>query len=93
MITRELRAAEIRPLRKKTAFACSSLIGRHVVHRKISPRLKPGGGWMKETEDRDVVLMALVGAWAMVRRPKCAPYVCSASELLPPNAAISDVPR
>jgi hypothetical protein len=92
MSTRELRAAEIRPLRKKTAFACSALVGRHVVHRKISPHSFSAGKWTYDTEDRDVILMCVVGAWAMVRRPKCAPYVCYASELLPPNEKLSDCP-
>lgn len=87
------RRGEKPPSTDKTVFDCSALVGRHVVHRKISPRLKPGCGWMKETEDRDVVLMALVGAWAMVRRPKCAPYICFASELLPPNAESSNCAR
>lgn len=70
---------------RQRSEGAATMVGQHVVHRKISPCMKPGGGWGKESEDRDVVLLAISDEWAMVRRPKCAPYVCYASELLPPN--------
>lgn len=37
--------------------------------------------WTYETERRAVVLMAIVGMHAMVRRKGCTPYVCGTKEL------------
>ena len=37
--------------------------------------------WTYETERRVVVLMAIVGIYAMVRRKRCSPYVCNVKEL------------
>lgn len=37
--------------------------------------------WTHETEHRDVRVLAVVGIWAMVRRPGCAPYVCETKHL------------
>lgn len=55
------------------------------IHRCTQPDAYRGGKWTFRTEDRDVILMAVVDKWAMVRRPRCVPYVCPASELLPAN--------
>jgi hypothetical protein len=38
-------------------------------------------GWIYETEHRAVVLMSIVGIYAMVRRKGCMPYVCGIKEL------------
>ena len=37
--------------------------------------------WTYEIESRPVVLMAIVGIHAMVRRKGCNPYVCNVKEL------------
>ena len=37
--------------------------------------------WTYEIENRPVVLMAIVGRHAMVRRKGCTPYVCKVKEL------------
>lgn len=33
-------------------------------------------------EHRDVVVLAVAGVWAMVRRPRCMPYVVAVRELV-----------
>lgn len=58
-------------------------MGKHRVHRCVTPDRFTGGKWTYRTEDRDVVVMAISGKWAMVRRPRCVPYVCEVKELLP----------
>jgi hypothetical protein len=52
------------------------------IHRAPTQVLKDGQ-WEYRTEDRLVVLMAISGKWAMVRRPRAAPYACPANELAP----------
>lgn len=37
--------------------------------------------WKKWTERRPVLVLAINGPWAMVRRPRCAPYVCPTRDL------------
>lgn len=61
-----------------------AVVGRHIVHRVFSPRPLTGE-WNRDYENRDVVLMAVSGAWAMVRRPGCIPYTVMVKELVPPN--------
>ncbi len=54
-------------------------IGKHVVHR-----IPMHTGWDQEhtfIEERDVVLMAISGTWAMVRRRGAVPYVAPVKEL------------
>lgn len=84
--------AEEKHRRELRSSSLGALVGRHCVHRAISPCLAPDG-WGEEVEDRDVILMALIGSWAMVRRPKCAPYVCGVKEILPPNEKLCNSPE
>ena len=56
-------------------------VGRHFIQHIISPDKLVAGKWTYTTEDRDVVLMAVVGIYAMVRRKGCVPYVCDVKEL------------
>lgn len=67
------------------AVVPSEFVGKHVVHRKTSQRSYQNGKWEYETEERDVILMALSGKWAMVRRPKCMPYTVYVKELVLPT--------
>ena len=46
-------------------------VSKRVIHHAKYPTI----------EDRDVVLLAVVQCWAMVRRPKAMPYVCHIAEL------------
>ncbi len=39
-------------------------------------------------ERRNVEVLAVAGIWAMIRRGKCAPYVCHVDELYQQNAAV-----
>lgn len=65
--------------------ALSDFVGSHVVHRSKTPHSFIGDKLEYKTEDRDVILMALSGKWAMVRRPRCSPYVTKVDELVPPT--------
>ena len=56
-------------------------VGRHYMHSITSPDKLKAGKWTYVTEERDVVLMATSGGYAMVRRKGCFPYVCNLSEL------------
>ena len=61
----------------------SKYIGKNVIHRSELPdKLTWPEGWTYTTEDRDVVLMAVVKIWAMVRRPGCVPYVVHVKALV-----------
>ena len=42
--------------------------------------------WRKWIDEREVIVMAVVGRYAMVRRPRCGPYVCLVRELVPRTA-------
>ena len=57
----------------------SRLVGKHISHICSSP--ESFHKWAYSVERRDVILLALSGKWAMVRRPGCVPYVCEVSEL------------
>jgi hypothetical protein len=59
------------------------VVGKRCTHRFDYPVAYKDGKWISETEDRDVILMAIVNTWAMVRRPRCVPYVCHIKELIP----------
>lgn len=56
-------------------------ISKRVTHRAVTPETYRDGKWIDKTEDREVRLLAVVQGWAMVRRPKCMPYVCHIDEL------------
>lgn len=58
-------------------------IGKHVSHIAKTPvsfnyKTKK---WTHSIEIRDVILMAFANGYAMVRRPKCLPYVCDVKDL------------
>jgi len=59
----------------------SHLVGKHVSHIHAAPETHHNGKWTYSIERRNVVLLALSGKWAMVRRPGCMPYVCEVKEL------------
>lgn len=62
-----------------------SAIGKHVIHRAKTPKsYEPIGGWVYDVENRDVILLAVVGNYAMVKRPRCMPYVTTLDELILP---------
>lgn len=57
--------------------------GKHYIHRCVTPKSFKDGQWTYATENRDVILMATCRGYAMVRRPRCAPYVCMVNDLHP----------
>ena len=56
-------------------------IGTHVIHTAIRSREFIEGKWHSFTERRDVILIAVSGRHAMVKRPYCIPYVANLKEL------------
>lgn len=52
------------------------------VHLHSEPFRYDGKQWHYRTESRNVVVLSVVGVWAMVRRPRCVPYVCHKKELI-----------
>jgi hypothetical protein len=71
----------------------AKLVGRHVVHVAVTPESYSGGVWTHKTEHRDVILMAVSGKYAMVRRPGCAPYVAGLKEILPATPPANEQDR
>ena len=57
------------------------IIGRHYIQRIEHPKNLGFGNCTFTIESRDVVLLAISGKYAMVRRKGCIPYVCSVNEL------------
>jgi len=58
-------------------------VGKHVIHRvKGRPVVNVFGEQCFEIEDRDVILMAVSGRYAMVRRPRCTVYVAEIKYLV-----------
>src|SRR5690349_2865238 len=75
---------------KRVAHSLQRMVGRHIVHNCPGTEWK-GGKIIKTVDRRDVVLMAIVGVYAMVRRPSCGPYVASVRELeVPSNEKLRD---
>lgn len=73
-------------LKATIVVASSEFVGRHLVHNSRGVEVE-GGRFVNTIDRRDVVLMAIVGGYAMVRRPRAMPYVASVNELeVPPNA-------
>lgn len=57
-------------------------VGSRVIHRSTTPLRFADNQWHYKIDDRDVVLMSVVGTWCMVRRPRCVPYICKADEII-----------
>ncbi len=55
--------------------------GKRVIHHVKTPSAYRNGVWTYSEEDRAVIVLAVSGGWAMVRRPRCVPYVARVSEL------------
>lgn len=57
-------------------------IGKRVIHKsKLPDTYDHKTGWTYSEESRDVILMAVSGSWAMVRRPRCVPYCAPLREI------------
>jgi len=54
---------------------------KKAVWRKTRPDRLTKTGWIYRTEEIEVLVLAVVGPHAMVRRPGCAPFVASAKDL------------
>lgn len=54
---------------------------RHVIHLFRWPDRMEAGKWIYREESRDVILMAVADGYAMVRRPRCVPYVALLREI------------
>jgi len=65
----------------ETARRCK--VGKKCHHVVISPSNRPCSRGIMEVDCREVTLMAVSGKWAMVRRPRCAPYVTQLVQLEP----------
>lgn len=66
-----------------------SAIGKMVIHRVTRPDTFVAGKWTNKTEDRKVRLLTIWKCWAMVRRPRCMPYVCHVDELITSHCSVS----
>lgn len=66
------------------------LVGKPAIHVVKVPVSFTGTGWKYETERREVVVMAVAGTWAMVRRKGCMPYTAMVKELEPPTGGQAD---
>ena len=51
------------------------------IHHDKRPVSFNGKKWSYKTTLKNVEVMAIADGWAMVRLPKCAPYVCEEKEL------------
>ena len=51
------------------------------VHRLLIPERFDSRKWIYREEIRDVIVMAIIGEWAMVRRPRCVPYTAPKKEI------------
>lgn len=56
-------------------------VGEKAIHRCARLIVKDGR-WVRSEEDRDVIVMAIGGRYAMVRRPRAVPYVAPLKELI-----------
>ena len=54
---------------------------KRMILRRQVPENFTGGRWTYKTEEFQVIVMAVVGAHAMVRRPRCEPFIAKAKEL------------
>lgn len=60
----------------------SAPVGKKCTHVVRTPLYYAGKGPREySTERREVTLLAVAGAWAMVRRPGAMPYVAAVREL------------
>jgi hypothetical protein len=56
-------------------------VGKRAIHHVRTPVSYSNRKWIYAEEDRHVVVLAISGQWAMVRRPRAMPYVARVSEL------------
>lgn len=70
-------------------------VGKKVIHRHSYPtnRFKYPEGWEYKTEDREVILMAVVKDCSMVRRPHCMAYVAKTKDIFARENEVSKRPR
>lgn len=66
------KAGKLLKAAERSRHPLDALVGKRVVHQS-------------GTEPRDVVLLAIAGRSAMVRRPGCIAYTCGVDELRPPE--------
>ena len=52
------------------------------LYAQVTPKIV-SGRWVKEQASVQVIVMARADGYAMVRRPKCAPFVVLEKELSP----------
>ena len=60
----------------------NNLIGKKVVLRRTVPDKIIGGKWINRIEEFEVIVMAIVDGYAMVKRPRCVPFVERAKDLV-----------
>lgn len=49
--------------------------------RRTVPDKFDGKKWTHKTEEFEVIVLAIAGRYAMVRRPRCMPFVVNAKDL------------
>ena len=54
---------------------------KKAIHVCTVPVNFDGHKWIYKTEEKEVLVMAIAGGYAMVRRKGCMPYVCPVKEL------------
>ena len=57
------------------------IAGKRYTQTLMNPKTFKNERWTYEVEKRDVIVMAISGKYAMVRRPKYYPYICKLKDL------------
>jgi len=70
---------------KQKSQAIMPFIGKPVTHKATMPVGFKDGAWTYEVDHRRVILLSVSGSWAMVRRPRCCPYVAPVNEIILPS--------
>lgn len=70
-----------KPTPPKLTADLAHVVGKHYTQTLTIPKTFKNERWIYETEKRDVILMAVSGKYAMVRRSGCMPYVCPLKDL------------
>lgn len=74
-------------MKSKTTKAAGKASIDPMVGKRMMCHRSVGGPYIQHVE---VILMAVSGTWAMVRHPRCMPFVCEVKEL---DANAEAVPR
>ena len=54
---------------------------KKMILKRARPSSFEAGKWIYKTQEFEVTVLSIVDGWAMVRRPRCAPFVEQAKNL------------